>query len=651
MTGSKDDRFEPKLGRSRAKEKSPRKFISRVLRAASKAGPVSRRGFGARAGRGAERGRGQVVARIVGDRSHATSRLVAVKAHLVNLKLVPKGSAIAHLKYIERDGVTPDGQPGRAYGRDDDIVDVGEFEKRGAKDRHQFRFIVSPDDAAEFGDLKAYTRDLMAQMERDLSTQLDWVAVDHWDTEHGHTHIVVRGVGDDGKDLIIARDYISYGMRARASELMTRSLGPRTEREIEARLSAQVTQERWTGLDAALQRLEDHHIIADRSLPGSSELIDRSLLVGRLEQLKVMELAERERVGWKMAPHWQETLRAMGERGDIIRTMQRAMGKEAQEIVILDPEQLRGPIVGRIISKGFVNEIEDQPYLAVDGLDGRAHYVKLAKRADLQQYPREAIVEIQKAPMSRASDRTIANVAVDGIYRTERHLELAQSAPEAPLDPETFVEGHLRRLEALRRVGHVERLEEGIWRVPDDLVQRGRQFDAERSGGVAVTLHSHLSVDDQSKALGATWLDRRLLSRSSEVPPTPFGVALKAALAEREAFLVDQGLARRAGDRMVFARDLLETLRSRELEAAMSSIERATGLTPRVVEDGGRVAGVYRRSVQLASGRFAMIDDSVGFSLVPWRPVLEGRLGEHVSARLKGPSISWELGRRRGLSR
>ena len=397
MAGAKDDdRFEPKLGRSRAKGKSPQKFISRVLRAASKAGPVSRNGLSAKGGKGAERGRGQVVARMVGARMHATSRLVAVKAHLVNLRLVAKGSAIAHLKYIERDGVTPAGERGRAYDREHELADVGEFEKRGAKDRHQFRFIVSPEDAAEFGDLKSYTRDLMAQMERDLGARLDWVAVDHWDTEHPHTHIVVRGIGDDGKDLVIARDYISHGMRARASELMTRSLGPRSEHDIEASLSAQVTQERWTGLDATLERLEDNHLIGDRSLPGTSGIIDRSLFVGRLQHLKNMDLAERERAGWRMSPHWQETLRTMGERGDIIRTMQRAMGNARQEIEILEPEHLRGPIVGRIIGKGFVNEIEDQPYLAIDGLDGRAHYVKIGKRTELSTLPKDGIVEIRR---------------------------------------------------------------------------------------------------------------------------------------------------------------------------------------------------------------------------------------------------------------
>src|SRR5450631_1104328 len=198
MVRQKDDRFEPKLGRSRAKGKSPQKFISRVLRAASKAGPVSRQGLGFKRGSGAERGRGQVVARLIGDRLSATTRRVAVKARLVNLKRAVPGSAIAHLKYIERDGVTPDGERGRAYDAHEDLADVGEFEKRGAKDRHQFRFIVSPEDAAEIGDLKSYTRDLITQMEKDLGTRLEWVAVDHWDTEHPHTHIVLRGVAADG---------------------------------------------------------------------------------------------------------------------------------------------------------------------------------------------------------------------------------------------------------------------------------------------------------------------------------------------------------------------------------------------------------------------------------------------------------------------
>src|SRR3546814_11538595 len=85
----------------------------------------------------------------------------------------------------------------------------------------------------------------MKQVELDLGTRLDWVAVDHWDTDNPHTHIVLRGKDDRGEDLVIARDYIGRGMRTRASELATDWLGPRTQRELER--SRQRSEERRVG--------------------------------------------------------------------------------------------------------------------------------------------------------------------------------------------------------------------------------------------------------------------------------------------------------------------------------------------------------------------------------------------------------------------
>ncbi|WP_164081518.1 relaxase/mobilization nuclease domain-containing protein, partial [Stenotrophomonas maltophilia] len=112
-----------------------------------------------------------------------------------------------HLRYIERDGVGRDGEPGQAYGPQTDVADLDAFKERCADDRHHFRFILSPEDGAELEDLRTYTRHLMGRMEADLGTGLDWVAVNHWNTDNPHTHIVVRGRDDTGKDLIIAGDY------------------------------------------------------------------------------------------------------------------------------------------------------------------------------------------------------------------------------------------------------------------------------------------------------------------------------------------------------------------------------------------------------------------------------------------------------------
>ncbi|WP_161953580.1 relaxase/mobilization nuclease domain-containing protein, partial [Escherichia coli] len=182
------------------------------------------------------------------------SRRVTIKTLLVNHQRASPQSLAKHLRYIERDGVGRDGEPGQAYGAQTDVADLDAFKERCADDRHHFRFILSPEDGAELEDLRTYTRHLMGRMEADLGTGLDWVAVNHWNTDNPHTHIVVRGRDDTGKDLIIAGDYIADGFRHRAAELATEWLGPRTELEIQQTLQREVEQERWTSLDRTLKR-------------------------------------------------------------------------------------------------------------------------------------------------------------------------------------------------------------------------------------------------------------------------------------------------------------------------------------------------------------------------------------------------------------
>ena len=101
---------------------------------------------------------------------------------------------------------------------------------------------------------------------------------------------------------------------------------------------------------------------------------------------------------------------------------------------------------------------------------------------------------------------------------------------------------------------------------------------------------------------------------------------------------------------MILARNLLATLRDRDITAAGQKITQETGLTHRPVAYGERASGVYRRSVQLASGRFAMLDDGMGFSFVPWKPVIERRMGHTIAAVVRSGQVSWELGRQRGIT-
>jgi len=603
-------------------------------------------------------GRGHVAARFTGASLTAGSRRVTIKTRLVHLAKAGARSTATHLRYIEREGVGREGEPGKAYGPTTNDADLAAFEERGREDRHQFRFIISPEDAEQLDDLRTYTRHLMAHMEADLGTRLEWVAVDHWNTDNPHTHVVLRGKDDTGKDLIISRDYISQGMRDRASALATEWLGPRTELEIQHALAREVEQERWTSLDRTLQReATNGRVLSTERLEAIPRLKrQRLLLVGRLQRLQRMGLASERQTGeWVIHAEAEATLRAMGERGDIIRTMQRAMSGQQRELAVFQPGQNDDgsgrSIVGRVNGKGLADELYDKGHLVVDGTDGKAHYVALPPRTELEQYPTGAVVEVKGSAAPRAADKTIAALAVDGIYDTSQHLAVAKAQQNAERDPREVVEAHVRRLEALRRAGLVERLAEGVWRVPDDLPERGRQYDAQRlGGGVAVELKSHLPIKRQARVIGATWLDQQLIGGGKGLSDLGFGSEVKDALQQRVDFLAEQGLAEKRGQRVILARNLLGTLHNRELAQAAQGIAAETGLEHRPVTDGQRVAGIYRRSVMLASGRYAMLDDGMGFSLVPWKPVIEQRLGQQLAATVRGGGVFWAIGRQVGRS-
>jgi type IV secretory pathway VirD2 relaxase len=650
------DRFKvkpgaPKGGAAERNEQRSQHFVSLVLKQVSKAGANVSGAHGARPT--STFGRGRVAASRTGHTMKRTARRVVVKSRYLVLKKAGAKSVSTHLRYIERDGVTRDGKRGRAYGAETDTADLKAFEKRGKADRHQFRFIVSVEDAGELEDLRGYTRELMRRMTTDLETRLDWVAVDHWDTDNPHTHIVLRGRDQTGQDLIIARDYVAHGMRLRACDLATEWLGPRTEREIREGLLREVEQERWTSLDRSLQQqarqLRDGVVDLGASIDAARH--PRTLLIGRLQRLTDMGLAESDGINrWRLRPDIEPTLRAMGERGDIVRSMQRALKSEQREMTVITPGEAAQPVVGRVIGKGLTDELQQCGYLVLDGIDGCAHYIVLPGDAQLEQFPVGAVVEARGAAEWRAVDKTIAGLAERGLYRTDHHLALLLAQPSRGGDPQETVAGQVRRLEALRRAGLVERVTESTWRVPMDLPERARQHDAQRSVGGSVTLHSHQPIERQTRVVGATWLDRQLIGGATGVADKGFGSELRKALRQRSDFLIEQGLAERHGARLVLARNLLATLRQRDLSAAASGIANETAMQYRPAMDGDRVFGVYRRNILLASGRFAMIDDGLGFTLVPWKPVIEQRIGQRMAAIVRGGGVTWELGRNIGLT-
>lgn len=315
-------------------------------------------------------------------------RRVIVKARIVRhrgTRFRPAPLA-RHIAYLERDGVTRDGSDGTMFDARSDAADAERFAGRCEADRHHFRFMVSPEDAAELADIRTFTRELMADMARDCGTALDWVAIDHWNTANPHIHILVRGVADDGSDLVIDRSYITHGLRGRAQERITLELGPRSEREIDVALRREIGAERWTGLDQRLRHISGPEGLLDlRPDAAASATRDRSCLIARAEMLERMGLAEPAGPAmWSLSPRLEPTLRELGERGDIIRTMYRAMAVQHRELaadrMVLgasqsDPAGSRA-IEGRLIARGLHDELTGEAFAIIDATDGRTHYLR-----------------------------------------------------------------------------------------------------------------------------------------------------------------------------------------------------------------------------------------------------------------------------------
>jgi type IV secretory pathway VirD2 relaxase len=335
--GKRDD-IHVKLGRIRERGGTGRKpgtFIGEVMRAAKKAGHVGNR-FGRAAGHSHRscfgRGRGAALSLSRSSRSRQVLTKVRVVRH-TGRKF--RSAALArHVTCLKRDGVTYDGADARMFDARSDNANERAFAERCRDDRHHFRFIVSPEDATELENLRTFARELMADAERDLGTGLDWVAVDHWNTDNPHVHILIRGRADDGKDLVISRAYISQGFRHRAAERVMLELGPRSEREVRSALEREVEAERWTNLDRALRDSADVGAgIVDLRRGASGEDPElRRLMIARAAKLERLGLAEQVAPAcWTLKPGLEETLRQLAIRGDIIKTMHQAISRGGRE--------------------------------------------------------------------------------------------------------------------------------------------------------------------------------------------------------------------------------------------------------------------------------------------------------------------------------
>ncbi|MFZ3180642.1 MAG: DUF3363 domain-containing protein [Methylocystis silviterrae] len=542
-------------------------------------------------------------------------------------------------------------------------MDGREFLERGREDRHQFRFIVAPEDGDRLSDLRAFTRDVMKQVEEDLVTRLDWIAVDHFNTGHPHSHVVIRGKDEAGKDLIIAQDYITDGVRLRAQELATLELGPETDLELRSKLTAEIAAERFTRIDRAMLAQAGEGVLDLRPEAGQVRAdFDRTLRIGRLQTLARYGLARESEPGvWNLSDRMEPTLRELGERGDIVKAINRALKARGEERALesysLHGENVTTKITGTVIDKR-TDELGERPALVVDGVDGRVHHVGLGSEAmahAAEETSIGSIVEIAPAPAGpRPADRNIAQLAgASGDYRPSIHRALTEATrvrvPGG--DYGAYVESHVRRLEALRRAGIVERIDADHWRIPADFETRAADYDAQRRGRTTLRVLSSLDLEAQIDANGATWLDRELVSTNrAQLVRAGFGAKMETAMQRRREALVDKGLAWRAPDGTIRApKDLLARLERSEVERVGASLAESKHAPFRMKNEGDRVSGVFTGTTNLVSGKYAVIENAYEFTLVPWRPVMDERLGRQISGIVRDSGISWVFTRTRGI--
>lgn len=284
-----------------------------------------------------------------------------------------RGAALAaHIAYLRRMGAGEDGERAALFGPVREGADPADATAGWAKDRHHFRFIISPEHGDRISDLPGFIREVMSRVADDLGEPgLNWIAVCHFDTDQPHAHVLVRGRRSDGRDLVIPRDYIGYGFRARAQEVAHERLGDLSRQDAERRVWRETEADRFTAFDRRLLAAADADGCVDDGIGGTDAWA--ALTRGRLRHLEKLGLAERGGRRFRLSPNLEARLRRLQLSRDVIRTLNQRRLEGARSA-----EQLgKTPVHGKVVKTGFHDELGGSAYVVVRTADGSEHYGRL----------------------------------------------------------------------------------------------------------------------------------------------------------------------------------------------------------------------------------------------------------------------------------
>jgi type IV secretory pathway VirD2 relaxase len=410
------------------------------------------------------------------------SRRVIVKASYIQSSNEKARARIRHhLTYVGRSTLDDQKNSPELYSADDKSIAIKDKIDDFDSAPHMFNIIVSPEDGEKLN-LKEFTRDFIGTVEKDLHTKLDWVAGNHYDTNDPHVHILIKGIDDSGNKLLMTRDYISRGLRARACQIANSKLGLRSHEEIVESLELKITSTKKCELDDIIVRnCKDHRIDLKTLNSDASDDLPRSLFERRLQFLEDKGIARRlDAQTWRLSESLHADLRNLDKTSLAIQRISGGMigGKQACEIVSVKNLSDRF-INGHVVERGYVEDHSNKEFLLVKSKDKKLIYVELEKysektRAQSGEFVRIDVTKPFGGPLT--ADITIEKVARlnDGVYDAQQHASSMGKNVSLPpgVTAREYAQVHVNRLEVLARKNLVETLGEGKFRIAEDHLER-----------------------------------------------------------------------------------------------------------------------------------------------------------------------------------
>lgn len=562
----------------------------------------------------------------------ASSQRVVVKINPVKKKTKGVGTGAGsggqnlyhHIHYISRKKAGQDGEQAILFDGENEGLTRQDFFELCKNDRHHFRMIISPERGEDIEHFQGYVRKVMSRVERDLKVKLNWVGAVHYDTDDTHAHVIIKGKDERGEDLVIGRDYIAFGIRARAQEIATELLGERSLDDIQRSIEKEVDALRVTSLDKFIERHANEERIIDVRKANN---FDKSAhyeasLKGRLRYLETAGLAREEPPGvYTLNEDYQDVLYKIATRNDVIKQLYGRLDEPLDDLQVYSLKSGEGVTVeGRVLDKGPADELTDKKYLVVEALGGGMHYVPVGEPFSYEKLEKGALIRVR--PFDQSSGRADYNINLiarqnDGIYDIEKHRQYIEKEQNYIDEDarEGYLASHIKRIETLEQNDAATDIGQGRFKVPVDVVERGKEISAKINAREKKRFYpkldilSHHAPEDLTDATKKTWLDRELYARSrSKSGVEHTDAALEKALEKRQEWLVKNNLALiQSNGEFALRKSALRDLTVMEVHKEGQFLATKAGLEFNAQKVSSSQEFTYLGHTELESGKWAVV--------------------------------------------